>query len=215
MLVVNINELEFYGKNKDLGIIKNSLKILHDKIFPGFTIYRKDFKPDFLINLIRTYKLNNKIRLGIASPIFGHNNQHVRLEEHRIIAKRIVKFAKQCDAFDIVLDFDCGFTLCSFTEEECGKLQYYNSPLKTDCPFPIDIAPDLTVWCCFAISGSWNKRMDDFKDVNEIRQFYRNKFMALSRAGGMQKCLRCKFLRRKQCSGGCLAHTLRSFKVNI
>jgi radical SAM protein with 4Fe4S-binding SPASM domain len=211
-IAININTEDFYGK-AEYAVVKETLQSLHDKIQLGFNIYREDFDATFLIELINEYRLQRRIRLGIASPILGHNNQHVAIDKHRTVAEQIVKFADQCDQSDISINFDCGFTLCSFTEGECGKLQYANSPLVAYCAPVIDVAPDLTVWRCFATSALWNKNLNDFRNLEEIQQFFEKKFWKFQRVGATGKCFRCKHLRRKQCGGGCLAHTMKASNI--
>lgn len=119
-ITININTEELYGK-EEYALLKKTLEDLHEKIWLGFNVYREDFDASFLIELIDKYNLRRQIRLGIASPILGYNNQHIAIDKHRMVAEKIVSFADKCDQSDISIGFDCGFTLCSFTEEECGN----------------------------------------------------------------------------------------------
>lgn len=210
LMLLNINDPKSYTK-KEWLIINRTMKILNGQIYLGFTLYQIDFNMDFIIKLIEKYKLSRSIRVGIGSPLWGQNNKYLSLEDYKKVAPKIVKFARKCDGLDISLFFDCGFTLCSFTEEECGQLFYYNSQLRVVCRPVIDVGPDLTVWHCFVTSMIWNRKLTDFKDLDEIYKFYINKFEAYRRVGGINKCFRCKYLKRGQCSGGCLGHTLKSF----
>jgi len=212
-IAININAKNSY-KRGEYGVVKETLKILHKKISLAFNIYKENFKVCFLIELIKKYNLKKKVRLGIASPVLGYNNQYVPLDKHRIIAKKIVEFVSKCDKTDISCSFDCGFTLCSFTKPECGELQYFNSPLATFCNTALDVAPDLTVWRCFATSALWNRNLTDFKNIDEALRFFEDKFKAFQEIGATEKCFRCKYLRRKQCGGGCLVHTLKSFNID-
>ena len=211
-VILNINAPESYTK-KEWSMIKKTMKSLNRSIKLGFNIYRLDFNMDFLIRLIQDYNLDRSIRVAIANPLLGQNNVYIPLKEHRKIAPKIIKFAQKCDSLDITLNFDCGFTLCSFTERECGKLFYYNSPLKTFCEPGIDVGPDLIVWRCFVTSMLWNKRLTDFRNTFEINKFYINKFMPFHRIGATNKCFKCKYLKRGQCGGGCLGHTLKFFHL--
>lgn len=212
-LTININSERTYGK-REYSLLQKNLKILHNKIVPGFNIYEEDFEADFLIGLIKKYDLQRAIRLSMASPIIGHSNRYIPLEKHKTIAHKIVKFAGKCDESDIVIAFDCGFTLCSFSEEECGKLQYYNSPLAVNgCAPIIDVSWDLSVWRCFSTSALWNRKLTEFKDLKEIQDFFENKFRKFKSVGATKNCVGCKYLRRNQCSGVCLAYTLKSFNV--
>lgn len=211
-ILININTPKTY-RREEWSKINSALKILNKQVVIGFTIYKKDFSLDFIIKLIKKYKLQKKIRIGLAAPLWGFNNRYLPLRDRREVAKKIVGFARICDNLDISLAFDCGFTLCDFTEEEYGKLFYYNSIFRIGCKPVIDVGPDLTVWRCFATSMIWNKKLTDFKNLADIYRFYNDKFKAFHRAGAISKCLRCKYLNRGQCDGACLGYTLKSFNL--
>lgn len=86
-ITLNINAPESYSiKNYDT--VQETLNILHKKITLGFNIYKEDFDVGFLIGLIKKYDLKKVVRIGIASPILGHNNEHVPIDKHRAIAKK-------------------------------------------------------------------------------------------------------------------------------
>jgi MoaA/NifB/PqqE/SkfB family radical SAM enzyme len=209
-MLLNINTLESYSK-KEWSLINNTMKALHSNISLGFTIYKTDFNPEFMLRLIKKYNLKKHIRLGIAAPIWGHNNQYLPLNAHKTVTPKIVGFAKKCDVLDVSLGFDCGFTLCSFSKQDCGELFYYNARVSAACGPVIDVSPDLRVWRCFATSMIWNRKLTDFKDLDEVYEFYNKKYRAFRRVGGADKCFKCKYLKRWQCAGGCLGHTLKSF----
>ena len=202
-MLLNVNARESYNK-REYQAIQRTMRVLNGRIALGFNI-------NFLIGFIKKYKLQKRIRLGIAAPLFGQNNEYLPLKHHRRVSPRIVRFAKKCDTEDIGLAFDCGFTLCSFSEKEIGQLFYCNSPLSAECNLPIDVGPDLIVWACFATSMIWNKKLTDFGDLGEAQEYYGKKTKAFSRLGQYPECFKCKQLERKQCSGGCLGHLLTSF----
>ncbi len=209
-MLLNINQPESYTQ-KEWSKINRAMKTLNRQVTLGFTIYRINFNMDFIIGLINKYNLQRNIRVGIANPLWGQNNKYLPLKDYNKVAPKIVEFARKCNDLDISLGFDCGFTLCSFTEKECGQLFYYDSPLRAVCPLVIDVGPDLTLWRCFSNSMIWNRKLTDFKDLQEIYKFYINKFEAFRKVGVTNKCFRCKYLNRGQCSGGCLGYTLKSF----
>ncbi|MFC1632266.1 radical SAM protein [Candidatus Omnitrophota bacterium] len=209
-MVLNINHPASYTRKESL-IIHNLLRALKKQILLSFNICRKDFNGDFLIELIKKYGLSPGIRLAMALPQYGHNNQHIALKDYRKVATRVVRLAEKCDNADISIYFDCGFLLCSFTEEEFGRLFRYNSPLQADCVQAIDVAPDLTVWKCFATGLLWNKKLTDFSNLAEVNKFYIDKFRMPKRLGVLEQCFRCKSLLRKKCGGGCLGHSLTKY----
>jgi radical SAM protein with 4Fe4S-binding SPASM domain len=135
------------------------------------------------------------------------------MDDHKKVSSKIVDFAQKCDRLDIRLGFDCGFTLCSFSNKQLGRLIRYNSALSMACTPTVDVAPDLAVWRCFPTSLLWNRRLTDFGNINEVLNFFNKKFSLFHRVGAREECLRCKYLRRRQCAGGCLGHTLKAFNL--
>lgn len=213
-MTLNINSPETYTPKETYALIK-TMKTIKNKIQLGITIYNLNFNADFLIDFIKKYNLDKVIRLGIANPLFGQNNRYINIKDHSKITPKLIKFAKKCDKEDILLKFDCGFTLCSFTEKEIGQLFYYNASFTASiCRPVIDIGTDLSVWGCFITSNLWNKKLAEFINLDEIYKFYINKFTAIRMIGTTKKCLQCKYFKRMQCGGGCLGHTLKSFNIS-
>ena len=210
-ILLNVNHPKDYIKGIRDVVLRTIIE-LNEEIILGFNIYKIDFNPQFLLKLIEKYKIRQrKIRLGIANPILTGNNVYIDLKDHRKIANRIVDFSRQCNKLDIALSFDCGFILCAFTKEQLGEL-YYNvgSVPKFNCSAPIDVAPDLKLFYCFSLSDNSEEKLNDFKDIFEVKKHFDDKLKVLKRIGGMERCFNCKHLKRQQCVGGCIAHTLRS-----
>lgn len=212
-LLINIHPLSSYNVKQRKQLV-NTMEKLGKISQLGFNIYKKDFNADFLLGLVKKYGLHKSIRLGIANPLLGENNTHIPAGMHGRIAGKIVRLAKICDAEDISLNFDCGFTLCSFSEKQLGRLFYYNSVFHSHCYGAIDVGPNLEVWRCFATSGLWKRKLSDFKNLSEAIEFYDKKFEPFKLMGLKNKCLNCKYLKRRQCSGGCLTHALAAFKMD-
>jgi len=168
---------------------------------------------DFMIDFIQKYNLNRKIRLGIAVPLFGSNNKYVEVTDYPKVVDRIVAFVEKNQSTGISFSFDCGFILCSFTDEQLGKLFRLGTLPISYCLPVIDVGPDLSLWNCFATSKIWNKKLIDFKDLDAVYNFYKKKLKALRSVGSTSSCFRCKHLELGRCSGGCLGHTLKLFKL--
>lgn len=176
----------------------------------SFNIYREDFKPDFLVDLISEYRLAKNIRLGIAVPLARQESQHVAVDRYDVLAPTILALAARCDAEDIRLGFDCGFLLCMFSSEELGQLQMCGAFFKSNCGPAIDIGTDLTVWSCFPLSTfSSGVHLDSFSNLDGLIKHFNSEYGRLFKAGAMEKCMPCKFRRRGQCIGGCAAHVYR------
>ena len=212
-LVVNIHHPSSY-QEREWAQISYVLKRLPKITNLGFNIYKENFNAGFMIRLIKRYGLCKKVRLGIANPLLGENNIYLSSGKHKGIIQRIVRFARACDAEDVMVQFDCGFTLCSFSRKQIGELCYLNAAPSFHCQGPIDVGPGLEVWRCFATSSLWVRKLSEFKNLSEIRNFYQKKFEPFRQIGSQKSCLNCKYLRRRQCGGGCLTYPLKSFKMD-
>lgn len=212
-MLLNINNLDSYSKF-EIFSIDRTIGLLKSQIILGYNIYSINFNADHIIDYIEKYKLEKIIRLGIANPSPKHDNNSISLEEHRRIGLMIVRFAKKCNEHNISIDFDCGFTLCSFSKNDLGKLSLYGSPFQSICPGVIDVGIDLSVWRCFPTSSIFRKNLKDFRNLEEIKAFYRNKFFLFRSVGSTNKCFKCKRLILRECKGGCLGNTLKSFDVS-
>lgn len=211
-MTLNVNSPEDYSK-KEWSVATRTMEILKDRVKLGFNIYKLDFDADFLIGLVEKYNLKKAIRLGVANPLFSQDNEYIRLEDHKKLTPRIIGLARKCCESDISLEFDCGFTLCSFSKEEISQLHSCNSKFGAWCGRGPDVGPDLTVWNCFATSVILNRKITDFDNPDEVYRFYAKKFNAFRLAGGTNKCANCEHLISGQCGGGCLGHTLKSFNL--
>lgn len=211
-ITLNINSPESYTK-KEWFVINRTARLLNKQLGLGFNIYRLDSDMDFMVDLIQKYNLKKIIRLAIAVPIFGSNNKYVEFTDYPKVSDKIVNFIERHRLMGISFTFDCSFILCSFTDEQLGKLVRLRTLPVSACLGPIDVGPDLKLWHCFAISRIWNKKLTDFKDLKAVYNFYNKRTKNFRRVGAISGCLRCEYLKLGYCSGGCLGHTLRSFKL--
>jgi len=190
-------------KNRDYA-----LKQLGPKMTLGITLTSPDFEYDYLIDIIKKYNLRKHIRVGIAQPIVGQENEYLHPDSYKDIGGSIIKMATACVANDILIGFDCGMTLCMFSEEELGQLQTRTEGFKSLCTPILDIGLDLSIWSCFPLSDILNTHLDQFNTRAEINCFYEKTLAPYRNLGCKMECLRCDFKRRGQCFGGCLAHSI-------
>ena len=210
-IVININEPKEYRSDQWAQTI-STLKHLGSMISLGFNIYNKQFDSSFIVELTVGHGLRKVIRIGLAQPIYGADNAYIPVKEYPDIAGKIVALAKRCSEYDIALDFDCGFTLCMFSETQLGELYFSGTPFVFSCPTVIDIGTNLDVWHCFPLSTIMNTHLGKFENRNEIVRFYYEKLYPYRRLGSMDECRSCMHLRRGFCSGGCLSHNLSLFQ---
>lgn len=219
--ILNHNDPEFYSLHSsldDLFLINYFLSRCGKDISLGFNIYERDFKADFLVEKIKKFNLKRIIRIGFANPICSigspPENEFLSLEDYRVIIPKLIEFSRICDREDIVLSLDCGLPLCALTKEEYGALYYNWGDLSRPVCHPaIDIGIDLRVWRCFVTSGMYNERkITEFGSLREIQDYFNKRYQKFQMIGGMDRCFNCKYMKRNQCQGGCIAHTINRFQ---
>jgi radical SAM protein with 4Fe4S-binding SPASM domain len=176
----------------------------------GITI--TGFDDDFvhIIETIDRYRLQRRVRVGIAQPIVGQANAYLHPSRYREAGTYIVSLAEKFYGSDILIGFDCGMTLCMFDEAQIGRLFTISEGLRMLCNPIIDVGPDMDVWHCFPLSEVLITRVDAFACRNEMVSHYHKAVKPYRSLGCKPECLRCRFFRTKQCTGGCLAHAMNA-----
>jgi radical SAM protein with 4Fe4S-binding SPASM domain len=210
LVMVNLNHPRTYTQQEWLAMHLTG-ELLNQQLRLGVTIHEVNFTMGFVGRFIETHGIHRMVRLGIALPGAGAHNKFVKPADYRRVVARIVDCVEKNNR-KIVFLFDCGFTRCSFTDTQLGRLHRSGAETRFDCTFPVDIGPDLTVWACFPTGHVWNRKLTQFKSADEIRKFYREKIARLRRVAGIKaECRSCQFLKLQQCAGGCAGHILNSF----
>lgn len=177
----------------------------------SFNISRLDFDPLFLVDAILDHGARPSIRLGVAEPLAQLENEHVPVAEYPRLAPALLALAEACDANDIHLGFDCGFTLCMFSAAELGRLTQAGARFRASCGPAVDVGTDLATWSCFPLSTfTEGRRLGEFQDLEALVSHFKAELKPLYQAGALPECAACRHRRRGACSGGCAAHVYRS-----
>lgn len=212
-ILLNIREPKEYSA-KDFKKIEYTLSRLNNKTILSFRIYRMDFDPGFLFDLIDEYKLNRLINWAIACPSLMNNNAYLSLEEHEEAADKMVKFSRISKKRNIHWYPDAGFILCAFSNAKLEELrQNVGFVPLTNCSPAIEVAPDLRVFRCYGLAPKSRPQLKitNFKNLAEAERYFSHKSLPFKRTGGMDKCFRCEHLISQACSGGCMIHILKRF----
>ena len=209
--IFNVNEPAF-AKNGEEEYLARSMPIVGKLGSCGFNIFHDQFDTDFIVELVDKYGLARHVRLGLASPIFGVDSNFAELDHLKCIGKRLVSQLDKLERNDVLGCFDCGFPLCMFNEKDLGRLTITTKGFSSICDFPIDVGHDLSVWPCFPLSNIKSRKgLADFSNHQEIKDFFYKKLRPFMAVGTREECLECRFLKRGQCCGGCVSHTLRNW----
>jgi hypothetical protein len=167
--------------------------------------------PLFLLEYISEYKLTPMIRISLALPATGKKNQYVLLEQYRDMALSIVEFSEKAAVQRVAVGMDCGFVACMFTIDEIGRLQRLGVDVSFICKPVVDVGPDLQSWHCFPLSKLPLVSLRDCSTIEEAALAHAKQAMSLRESNGpglFPRCAGCRYLRRRQCGGGCLGFLL-------
>lgn len=215
-LLININSSEDVGKDnfaKTQEIVNLLVNKYNKKnVTLGLNIY-DNIDYSFFVQCADKFR-SSKVRLSIVVPT---NNNGEKGYAHFIKLKdKILEITKELLLRDINFGFDCNWPVpCMWTTEEQRDLKLMglmrNSreriPSCDCCCIPvIDILPDLTAIRCFGLSETSKEPISNFKNINELREFYYSKFdLNLSKIQLKSDCKKCDLFPYK-CYGGCLAN---------
>lgn len=207
--IININE-EKYRDSREKELLEQTFTALHSLATLSFNIFETDCSLDFLVDVILKKQLVREIRLGLASPIQGKGNRYLPLKAFRPIARKIGAFSALCQENAVDLVFDCGFPLCIFTDGELGKLYKNKTQLKFVCRAIPDIDPDLNVIHCYPLADYYPRKLDRFRDLEDIRSYFRSHLSKAAEGDGkvgiFKTCRECEYRHRGMCSAGCKGH---------
>lgn len=188
-----------------------TIQRLGPRVLPGFNIYRPDFQLDFLLPLIEETGCQPTIRLGLAQPILGSHNAHLHPKQYPFAGQKIAQFARRAAAQGIKLDFDCGFVRCMFNDDAIATLRQTKANFGWHCNPILDVDIDGHVFHCFPLSGQMRMALDGL-DTAVLRQKFIDQTSHYRLAGIYRECSTCPFKQSGECSGGCLASTMRRFR---
>jgi hypothetical protein len=206
-LIVNVGQPEGYDA-KSWALLTATLRTLSKSISLSHTLCSEQGSRQFLVDLIADYDLRRRIRLGLAHPNPDKTNSHLRPEEYPSAAQAVLAFSELTDSADIAVTFDCGFPLCMFSEADLGKLALRNVGFRFYCTPALDIGTDLTLWHCFPLARAERRRLSSFPDMRAAQRYFIEIFRIYRSIGIRPECAHCRFRRRLQCAGGCIAHTV-------
>lgn len=213
-ILLNIREPDEY-KSSDWQKIMYTLSALQKKVILSFRIYKIDFDPCFLFELIDRYSLKRVINWAIACPSLGHKNVFLPLSKHKMAVDRMISFSLESQSRKISWITDSGFIWCAFSDGRAEILKERTGFVPdTNCYPPLEVTPDLRVVRCFGMSAKCDKNiyLTDFLNHRQAEEYFFKKSLPLKRIGALDKCFNCEHLKSSRCGGGCMVHILRSIK---
>jgi len=203
-VILNLSSGYHFGNGTD-DPLTGTLKSLGDKIIPGVNIYDRGQDLFFMLDLIRKFRLQKWVRLGLAHPVVGGANRYLHPKFYPEVGEKIYHFMAEAHKNGIEVDFDCGFVPCMFPGEISEFLGDRFPDISRRCnPLP-DILPDGSVISCYPLASMGRLPLQTFADINRHRMQFVKLLRPFRTFGIYPRCSSCGLFIRKECLGGCLA----------
>lgn len=214
LVLLNMNATHSHGQLNQTEVERRrtTLQRLGPRALLGFNIYQPNFSLDELFGLIRPYQCQPAIRLGLAQPILGGENEFLPPKQYPLVGDKIAMLAPHAAAQGITLEFDCGFVRCMFSDTAWQILQESQAKMGLHCNPILDISLDGQVIHCFPLTGRVQTALRPQADAPDLRQQLVQQTQPYRLSGLYPECSLCPFKQRGECTGGCLAHTLQRFR---
>jgi MoaA/NifB/PqqE/SkfB family radical SAM enzyme len=161
---------------------------------------------DYSLHLELAKKHGFGIRWTLAEPTIGAGNLHFyynSIEELRKMGNEIYRFIGKCDDKGIYTWLDLEVPACIFSENQLNFFR--DNPdhdIQFHCPPFFDIAPDLTIWKCFALSPLYTANLKDFGNIRTAHQHLTDVFEKLNSQIIFDECGNCSYYHSNECNAG-------------
>ncbi|MEJ2330416.1 MAG: radical SAM protein [Gammaproteobacteria bacterium] len=195
--------------------IRRNLEALPDRrnVTLSFNIFEKRPEYQYIFDLTTQYDIS-MVRLSFSLPVLGVQNACLDIADYKAMAPFIMDFVRQAENCGVQIQIDNAIPLCIFSHEQIGRLVLdgvLDLQRNARCEPVIDIAPDLTVWCCFCLSKLQNRKLDEFDDLQHLREYYRRMIRRLQNEFvPMDECVDCRYRDLWNCQGGCITYAIRN-----
>ena len=211
-VMVNVNQPDAMGQGNSHELRRDTIRRLEERALLGFNIYRTDFQMGFLLPLIAETGCKAVVRLGMAQPCLSGINRYIHPNQYRSVAIKIVRFAREAARVGVKLDFDCGFVRCMFSKEDLDTLHATGAHVGWRCNPILDIDLQGDVIHCFPLSRLARLPLAPEMDAAGLRSAFEERTQPYRQAGVFKECSTCPLKAAGECSGGCLATTIRRFR---
>ncbi|QNU66181.1 radical SAM protein [Ruminiclostridium herbifermentans] len=219
-ILINCNAPEDIGEHNFKKMVDNLDIMIHEyymssKITLGINMYKPCFSYDYIIELLRKYKMKC-VRTSIVVPNTLELRGKNALEYFRRMKESVFEFFQELQKYFIIPKFDCNaMPLCLLSEDEIELFKSFKKIAKghhcnltegSICRPVIDIAPDLSAVRCFGLSDHHKVSIEKFKNMKELIDYFYNYFDVFAyNTASAKECNNCNRRKNMECTGGCLA----------
>jgi sulfatase maturation enzyme AslB (radical SAM superfamily) len=223
-ILVNLNSPKDIGKENYEKVIKNLDKLYferyHNRITLGINMYKKDFEYKYMIDALKRYKMNH-VRATTVSPNSDIMRKNNYLEYIKKLKPSVLEFFKELFELEITHGFDCQGNIippCVYTEKEKEFIKKVNERNKEKgfseiifpfCHLHTEFTVNKEAVMCLTLSKQEKVKISDFNNVNEIKNYYLNKYEIFAHTIPIdEKCRNCIHMKTMQCVGGCIGYRI-------
>ncbi|MGD1992489.1 MAG: radical SAM protein [Anaerolineae bacterium] len=208
-VLVNVNQPDDGAR---LERQRATLRRLGQRALLGFNIYRADFEPSFLLSLISDTGCRPTVRLGLAHPCLSGENAHLIPHQYVFVGRKVVRFAQKAAEIGARVEFDCGFVRCMFSDAGLETLRALEADVGWRCNPILDVDVEGQVIHCYPLSQFASLPLTSQTDAAALRAAFAERTQPYRQAGIFPECTTCPIREAEECSGGCLALTMRRFR---
>lgn len=212
MVLVNVTPPQGKQQARIAGKQEATIRYLGERVILGVNLYRTDQDLDFLLPLVTGSSCKRSIRVGMAQPCLSGTNQYLVPNQYRAVAVRLLAFVRVAAKEGVLLDLDCGFVRCMFSDGEVAELRALGCKLEWRCNPILDIDLQGRVIHCFPLAQLASLPLTPDTDAPALRRSFEDLTRPYRQAGVYKECSTCGFKGRNECTGGCLAMTIRRFR---
>ena len=210
-VLVNVNEPAEAGRG-NFERQRTVIRRLGERALLGFNIYRPNLQPDFLLPLIAETRCRPAIRLGMAHPCLSGNNYYIHPKQYPWVGKKVARLARIAARDGVRLEFDCGFVRCMFSDEDLEALKASDANVGWRCNPILDVDIEGRIIHCYPLSRLGSLPLTPETDAPALRSAFESRTRPYRQAGVFPECSTCPFKVAGECTGGCLATTIRRFR---
>jgi hypothetical protein len=185
---------------------------LGQRALPGFTIDRVDCDLESLLELIAETGCRRTLRIGLAHPSLYGSNSSLHPQQYPAVGHKLATFAARAAVVSVKLEFDCGYVRCMFSAADLATLESAGAAIGWHCNPILDIGLDDLSVHCFPLGAAAHCSMTANTTAVAMRTQLAQQVAAYRTAGIYAECTSCAYRARGECTGGCLAATMRRYR---
>lgn len=180
---------------------------LGKRVILGMNIPFPGIELRFLLDLIDRYGLRRHIRLGLAHPAVGGQNQYLHHRHYPEVGRRAFEFGLEARGRDVVIDWDCGWVPCMFPDGALQELGLMRD-IGLRCNPILDVLVDGRVIACYPLGALGEELLPETEDAAWLRSRFSARLAGNSGFFLFKQCAECHWRASSACTGGCKAAAL-------